>query len=216
MIANIIGEKVGMTHIFDKNGEVFPVTIIDTNPNIVIQKKNKKKDGYDALQLGFKTIPSKKANKPLLGHFKAAGVNTVLKVLGEVTVDNPDAFTLGQEIKNDIFKEGDYVDVTGISKGKGFAGVMKRHHFKGTPASHGVSIMHRRGGSVGCRTYPGKVFKGKRMAGHLGDEAVTIQKLKIVKSDAEKGILLIKGCVPGAYGGIVRIKKTVKRIKKAK
>ncbi len=215
MISEIIGEKIGMTHLFGKDGEVVPVTVINTKPNIVIQKKTVEKDGYNAIQLGFKVIPARKVNKPLAGHFKVAGI-TSIKVAREVKTDNPAEYNIGQEINVDIFKEGDFVDVTGISKGKGFAGVMKRHHFKGVPASHGVSVMHRRGGSVGCRTHPGKVMKGKRMAGHMGCEQVTMQKLKVIKGDIDKGLLIIKGAVPGANGGIVKIKKTVKRVKKNK
>ncbi|MBI5206634.1 MAG: 50S ribosomal protein L3 [Candidatus Firestonebacteria bacterium] len=212
MITEIIGEKVGMTHIFDKDGSVIPVTVINTKPNIVIQKKNMEKDGYNAVQLGFGTVKKGKTNKPLQGQFKAAKTEP-LKVLKEVIVANSQEFQIGQEIKNDIFKEGDFVDVRGISKGKGFAGVMKRYNFHGVPATHGVSVMHRRAGSVGCRSFPGKVMKGKKMAGHMGDETVSVLKLKVIRSDVEKGILLIKGAVPGTYGGVVEIKKTVKRIK---
>ncbi|MBI5417261.1 50S ribosomal protein L3 [Candidatus Poribacteria bacterium] len=212
MITELIGEKIGMTHIFGKDGNVFAVTVINTKPNIVVQKKTKEKDGVSSIQLGFKTIPMRKANKALAGHFKIAGVEAV-REMRDVRVDNLDEYKLGQEIANDIFKEGDYVDVTGVSKGKGFAGVMKRHNFKGVPATHGVSIMHRRGGSVGCRTHPGKVMKGKRMAGHMGCENVTLQKLIVYRSDADKGLLLIKGAIPGATGGIVKVRKTTKRVK---
>ncbi len=204
----LIGKKLGMTQIFKPNGEAVPVTVIEAGPCVVVSKRTKEKEGYTALQLGFGYIKPHKVNKPMKGIFKKAGVEPK-RYLREFRVDNVDDFEIGQEIKVDIFKEGERVDITGISKGKGFAGGMKRHGFSGGPASHG-SAFHRYGSSLGAHTEPGHVFKGKRMAGHMGNVRVTVRNLEVVKIYPEKNLLLVKGGVPGSRNSIVLIKKSKK------
>ncbi len=208
MPLGLIGKKLGMTQIFKPNGEAVPVTVIEAGPCVVVSKRTKEKEGYTALQLGFGYIKPHKVNKPMKGIFKKAGVEPK-RYLREFRVDNVDKFEIGQEIKVDIFEEGERVDITGISKGKGFAGGMKRHGFSGGPASHG-SAFHRYGSSLGAHTEPGHVFKGKRMAGHMGNVRVTVRNLEVVKIYPEKNLLLVKGGVPGSRNSIVLIKKSKK------
>lgn len=199
----IIGRKIGMTQIF-KNNKAIPVTVIKAGPCVVIQKKTVETDSYNALQLGFEEISEKKVNKPLLGHFKKFGVKP-FRILKEFRIENIDDFEIGQEIKVSMFKEGDIVDVTGWSKGRGFAGAMKRWGFRGGPKSHG-SKFHRQLGSVGQHTEPAKIWKGKKMPGRYGNERVTIRNLEVLKVDAENNLLVVKGGVPGARGGLLLIR----------
>lgn len=208
MPLGLIGRKLGMTQIFKPNGEVVPVTVIEAGPCVIVAKRSEDKEGYNALQLGFGHIKPHRVNKPLKGLFKKIGIEPK-RYLREFRVDSVEGFEVGQELKVDIFKEGEKVDVTGISKGKGFAGPMKRHGFSGGPASHG-SAFHSYGSSLGAHTEPGHVFKGKRMAGHMGSAKVTIQNLEIVKVYPEKNLLLVKGSVPGSRNSIVLIKKAKK------
>jgi len=199
----IIGRKVGMTQIF-KDNKAIPVTVIKAGPCVVVQKKTVETDGYNALQLGFEGISEKKVNKPLLGHFKKFGVKP-FRILKEFRVENVDEFEIGQEINVSMFKEGDVVDVTGWSKGRGFAGAMKRWGFRGGPKSHG-SKFHRQLGSVGQHTEPAKIWKGKKMPGRYGNERVTIRNLEVVEVDTENNLLVVRGGVPGARGGLLLIR----------
>ena len=203
----ILAKKLGMTQIFDETGKVIPVTVVEAGPNAVIQKKTVENDGYEAVQVGFVDLKDKKANKPVKGHFAKAGV-TPKKFIKELRLDDVSNFN-GDEIKADIFAEGDKVDVAGISKGKGYAGTIKRWGQHRGPMTHG-SGYHRGPGSMGMCSDPGRVFKGKRLPGHMGVERVTIQNLAVVKVDAEKNLVLIKGGVPGPKGGLLIIKDTVK------
>ncbi|HBT20971.1 MAG TPA: 50S ribosomal protein L3 [Peptococcaceae bacterium] len=207
MPKGLLGIKVGMTQIFNDKGELIPVTAVEAGPCQVIQKKTVEKDGYNAIQVGFMEIDERKVNKPMKGHFKKAGTK-MYRYVREFRVDNPDEYEVGQEIKVDIFSEGDKVDVVGTSKGKGFAGGIKRHGFKRGPSSHG-SRYHRRPGSLGAKG-PARVFKGRKMPGHKGVERVTIQNLEVIKSDAEKNLLLLKGSIPGPKKGLVIIKEAIK------
>jgi len=209
----IIGRKVGMTQIF-KDNKAIPVTIIKAGPCVVVQKKTVETDGYNALQLGFEEIPEKKVNKPLLGHFKKFGVKP-FRILKEFRVENVDEFEIGQEINVSMFKEGDVVDVTGWSKGRGFAGAMKRWGFRGGPKSHG-SKFHRQLGSVGQHTEPAKIWKGKKMPGRYGNERVTIRNLEVVEVDTENNLLVVRGGVPGARGGLLLIRSAKAPKKKNK
>ncbi|QTA38682.1 50S ribosomal protein L3 [Thermosipho ferrireducens] len=197
----IIGKKVGMTRIF-KDDKAIPVTVIKAGPCYVVQKKTVETDGYNAIQLGFEE--ARKVNKPMEGVFKKAGVKP-LKILREFRVENPEDFEIGQEIKVDIFEEGDKIDITGWSKGRGFAGAMKRWGFRGGPKSHGAKF-HRELGSVGQHTEPARIFKGKKMPGQYGNERVTILNSEIVKIDVENNLIAVKGGVPGARGGLVLIR----------
>ncbi|ANQ53879.1 MULTISPECIES: 50S ribosomal protein L3 [Thermosipho] len=197
----IIGRKLGMTRVF-VGDKVVPVTVIKAGPCFVVQKKTVETDGYNAIQLGFEE--AKKVNKPMEGVFKKAGVKP-LKVLKEFRVDNPENFDLGQEIKVDIFSEGDKIDITGWSKGRGFAGAMKRWGFRGGPKSHGAKF-HRELGSVGQHSEPARIFKGKKMPGQYGNERVTILNSEVVKIDVENNLIAVKGGVPGARGGLVLIR----------
>jgi large subunit ribosomal protein L3 len=208
----IIGKKVGMTQIFDSNGKVVPVTVIEAGPCVVVQKKTAEKDGYDAVQLGFEDVKEKKLTKPELGHLKKAGV-TLKKYLKEFRLADISRFNVGDEIKADIFAEGDRVDVTGISKGKGYSGVIKRHNVHRTPMSHGGGPIHRHPGSMSANSDPSRVFKGKIGAGQLGNEQVTVQNLDIVKVDASVNLIAVRGAIPGPKGGIVYLKNTVKNVK---
>ena len=208
---NILGRKIGMTQIFQENGAVVPVTVIEAGPIVVIQKKTVETDGYNAIQVGFAEVEEKKlkkVNKPTKGHFEKSEVK-VHKFVKEYRVDNVDEFEIGQEIKIDTFAEGDMVDVTGVSKGKGTQGVIKRHGFSRGRETHG-SKFHRAPGGMSAATYPGRVLKGHRMAGRMGNEKVTIQNLEVVRVDADRNLLLVKGAVPGPKKGIVSIKETVK------
>ena len=209
MMKGILGKKVGMTQIFDDNGVVVPVTLIEAGPCYITQKKTQEKDGYNAVQLGFSEMRDNKLNKPIAGHLKRANAPTV-KYLREFRVSNPDDYEEGQKIDVSIFRVGDKVDVTGTSKGKGFAGVVKRHHFAGGPKTHGQSDRWRAPGSVGAGSTPGRVLKGMRMAGRMGNERVTVQNLKIALVDPEKNILAIKGAVPGGKNGLIIINEAVK------
>ncbi|OQB15657.1 MAG: 50S ribosomal protein L3 [Firmicutes bacterium ADurb.Bin193] len=204
----ILARKLGMTQIFNEAGRLIPVTVVEAGPNPVIQKKTVENDGYNAVQVGFLDINEKKATKPLKGHFGKAGI-TPKKYLKEFRLDNTDDLNVGDEIKADIFAEGDRVDVTGISKGKGFAGTIKRWGTHRGPMTHG-SGYHRGPGSMGACSSPGRVMKGKRLPGHLGVEKVAVQNLTVIKVDAEKNIILIRGGLPGPKNGLLIIKNTVK------
>ena len=206
MPVGILGNKVGMTQVFMDNGDANPVTIIKVGPCVVTQIKTVSTDGYDALQLGYHEVPSRKCTKPELGHLNKANLAS-LKYLKEYLINNVEDFQLGQIIDVQTFKEGEFVDVTGISIGKGFAGNQKRHHFTRGPMSHG-SKNHRAPGSIGQGTTPGRVYPGKKMAGHLGASAVTIKKLKILKVDTKQNLLILKGSVPGKPGNLLSIRPT--------
>ena len=204
----IIGKKLGMTQLFDANGNVVPVTVIEAGPCVVAQKKTTENDGYEAVQIGYGDLKASKVNKPMKGHF-AKGDVAPKKVLREFRFEDTSAFNVGDIIKADAFAEGDAVDVRGTSKGKGYAGVIKRWNFSRLKESHGTGPVHRHGGSLGVID-PARVFKGKKMAGHLGNERVTVQNLSVVKVDAEKNIIAVKGAVPGPKGGIVVLFDSVK------
>lgn len=208
-MSGILAKKIGMTQIFE-NGKFIPVTVVEAGPNFVLQKKTVENDGYTALQLGFDEKKEKNTTKPVMGIFKKAGVNPQ-RFVKELRVDSVEGYELGQEIKVDVLAGVEFVDITGTSKGKGTSGVMKRHGFGGNRASHGVSRNHRLGGSIGMSTWPGKVLKGKRMAGQYGNETVTVQNLKVVKVDAENNLLLIKGAVPGSKNSYIVVKPAVKK-----
>ncbi len=203
----ILGKKHGMTQIFVGN-EMIPVTVVEAGPCVVVQKKTKENDGYDAIQVGFGDVKEKRLIKPLKGHFAKANV-PFKKYLREFRLDDISAYEVGSEIKADIFSVGDRVDVIGTSKGKGFAGVVKRYNANRGPMAHG-SKYHRRPGSMGASSDPSRTFKGKRLPGHMGNERVTIQNLEVVKVDPEKNLLLIKGSVPGVKGSLLMIRDTVK------
>jgi len=209
MKKGIIGKKVGMTQIFDETGKVIPVTVIEAGPCTVVQKKTAEKEGYASVQLGFEDIAEKKLTKPELGHLKKAGVSPV-KYLKEFRLEDSSALNVGDVLKADVFAAGDKVDVTGISRGKGYAGVIKRWGAQRTPTTHGGGPVHRHAGSMGSSTDPSRIFKGKIGAGHMGVEQVTVENLDIVKVDAEMNLIAIKGAIPGPKGGIVYIKNTVK------
>lgn len=204
---NIMGRKIGMTQIFDENGVVIPVTVVKAGPLTVIQKKTTEIDGYNAVQVGYEDAKEKKVNKPRKGHFTKSDVKAK-KYLREFRVDNIDEFEIGQEIKVDTFEEGEKVDVTGTSKGKGTQGVIKRHGFAIGPATHG-SLFQRRPGGLSAAAYPGRVFKGKKMGGRMGNQKVTIQNLEVVQIDVDKNLILIKGAIPGPKKSLVTIKETV-------
>lgn len=205
----IIGKKVGMTQIFDENGHVIPVTVIEAGPCVVTQKKTAEKDGYNSVQLGYEDIPERKLTKPEMGHLNKAGVSPK-KYLREFNLENAAELNVGDIIKADTFKAGDFVDITGTSKGKGYAGVIKRWNAGRTPTSHGGGPVHRHAGSMGSTTDPSRIFKGKIGAGHMGVEQVTIQNLDIVKVDPELNMIAVRGAIPGPKGGLVTIKSTVK------
>ncbi|MDD3346789.1 50S ribosomal protein L3 [Oscillibacter sp.] len=209
----IIGKKVGMSQIFDENGHVIPVTVIEAGPCTVVQKKTSEKEGYESVQLGYEDLPERKLSKPEMGHLNKAGVSPK-KHLREFNLESAE-LNIGDVIKADTFKTGDFVDVTGISKGHGYAGVIKRWGAHRTPTSHGGGPVHRHAGSMGSSTDPSKIFKGKIGAGHMGVDQVTVQNLSIVKVDPELNMLVVCGAVPGPKGGLVTIKSTVK-VHKAK
>ena len=204
----IIGKKIGMTQLFNDDGVLVPVTVIEAGPCTVVQKKEVEKDGYSAVQVGFIDVEEKKLTKPAKGHFQKSGV-AFKKFLRELKLDNASELNVGDEIKASVFEQGDKVDVSGISKGHGFAGTVKRWGTHRGPMSHG-SGYHRGVGSMGACSYPGKVMKGKKLPGHFGVEKVTVQNLTVVKVDEEKNLILVKGAIPGPKGGIVTIKNTVK------
>ena len=203
----ILGKKLGMTQVFTPEGNVIPVTVIEAGPNVVLQKKDLENDGYEAVQLGFSDKKESRTNKPEVGHAKKAGA-TPKRYVREIRGINLADFEVGQEIKADLFTEGEFVDVTGISKGKGFAGVIKRWGQSTGPMSHG-SRYHRGPGSMGS-IQANRVPKGKRLPGHMGTETITIQKLEVIRVDAERNVLLVKGSVPGPKNGFVKVKQTVK------
>ena len=206
----ILGRKIGMTQIFTEAGEVVPVTVVEAGPVVGTQVKTIENDGYNAVQVGFVDAKEKSLNKPQKGHLAAA--NVLKKHLKEFRVEAVDAYTVGQEIKADVFAAGEMIDVTGISKGKGFQGPIKRHGQSRGPESHG-SRYHRRPGSMGACSYPGRVFKNKKLAGHMGSVKVTVQNLEVVRVDADKNFILVKGAIPGAKGSVVTLKEAVKASK---
>ena len=206
----ILGRKIGMTQIFTEAGEVIPVTVLEAGPVVVTQVKTTENDGYTAIQVGFGDAKEKSLNKPQKGHLAAA--NTLKKHLKEFRVDSVEEYTVGQEIKADLFAAGELIDVTGISKGKGFQGPIKRHGQSRGPETHG-SRYHRRPGSMGACSYPGRVFKNKKLAGHMGSVKVTVQNLEVVRVDADKNFILVKGAIPGAKGSVVTLKEAVKASK---
>ena len=206
----LLGTKLGMTQVWNENGKLIPVTVIEVATNVVTQVRTPERDGYNAVQIAYGQIDPRKVNQPLTAHFEAAGV-TPRRHLTEVRTANAADYSLGQELTAEsTFEAGQLVDVVGTSKGKGFAGVMKRHNFKGVSASHGSHRNHRKPGSIGASSTPSRVFKGMRMAGRMGGERVTVLNLTIHAVDAEKGLLLVKGAVPGARGRIVYVRNAVK------
>lgn len=212
----IIGKKVGMSQIFDENGHVIPVTVIEAGPCVVTMKKTAEKDGYESVQLGYEDVPERKLNKPEMGHLTKAGVSPK-KHLKEFKLENAAELNIGDLVKADTFKAGDFVDVTGTSKGHGYAGVIKRWGAQRTPMTHGGGPVHRHAGSMGSSSDPSKIFKGKIGAGHMGVDQVTVQNLSVVKVDPELNMLVVCGAVPGPKGSLVTIKSTVKvhKIKQA-
>src|SRR5690625_3374100 len=211
-IKGILGNKLGMTQVFDENNRVVPVTVVKAGPCVVTGIRTEDKDGYNAVQIAYGAIDPRKVTKPVAGQFEKAGV-TPRRHVAEIRLDTADqaaGFEVGQEIGADVFSDGAFVDVTGTSKGKGFAGAMKRHGFAGQGASHGTQAVHRKPGSIGGAATPGRVFKGKPMAGRMGNERVTTMNLKVHKVDAEAGVLLIKGAIPGRNGGLVMVRSAVK------
>ena len=206
----ILGKKLGMTQIFAEDGIVIPVTVVEAGPIVVTQIKTVEKDGYNAVQIGFGEAKEKSLNKPQKGHLAAA--NVLKKHLKEFRVDSVEGYTVGQEIKADLFTAGEKIDVSGTSKGKGFQGPIKRHGQSRGPESHG-SRYHRRPGSMGACSFPGRVFKNKKLAGHMGSVKVTVQNLEVVKVDTDKNLILVKGAIPGPKGSVVTIKEAVKSSK---
>lgn len=211
MKKGLIGRKVGMTQIFDEKGNVIPVTVIEVEPNVIAQVKTVETDGYNAIQLGFGEVKDKHINKPEAGHFAKAKIANK-KHLREFRLDSIEGMKVGDEVKADIFAAGEKIDVQGTSKGKGFQGVIKRHGQSRGPMGHG-SMYHRRPGSMGSTSTPGRVFKGKKLPGHMGKVTITIQNLDVVRTDMDKNVLLIKGSVPGPKGAILKIKSAVKATK---
>jgi large subunit ribosomal protein L3 len=209
-VKGLLGKKLGMTQVWDENNKFIPVTVIEVGPNVVTQIRNAERDGYEAIQIAAGAIDPRKVNKPAAGHFEAAGV-TPRRTLTEIRTNDSAEYTLGQELTVDsTFTAGQKVDVVGTSKGKGFAGVMKRHGFHGVGASHGAHRNHRKPGSIGASSTPSRVFKGMRMAGRMGGERVTVLNLTVHAIDIEKGLMLVKGAVPGARGRIVYVRNAVK------
>ncbi|GLY41243.1 50S ribosomal protein L3 [Amycolatopsis sp. NBRC 101858] len=205
----ILGTKLGMTQVFDEQNRVVPVTVVKAGPNVVTQVRTQEKDGYKAVQLAFGAVDPRKVNKPRTGHYDKAGV-TPRRYLAELRTTDAETYEVGQEITAEVFAAGVEVDVTGTSKGKGYAGVMKRHGFKGQGASHGAQAVHRKPGSIGGCATPGRVFKGLRMAGRMGNDRVTTQNLTVHAVRAEDGLLLIKGAVPGPKGGLLFVRSAAK------
>ena len=206
----IIGKKVGMTQIFDEAGRVIPVTVIEAGPSTVVQKKTEEKDGYNAVQLGYQDVPERKLTKPELGHLKKAGEGVLKKELKEFRLADCESLNVGDVVTCEAFAEGDRVDVTGVSKGHGFQGVVKRHGAAVKRNTHGGGPVHRHQGSLGAGTTPGRIMKGRDGAGHMGVDQVTVQNLSVVKVDPELNMLVVCGAVPGPKGGLVTIKSTVK------
>lgn len=208
-VTALLGTKLGMTQVWDDQGRVVPVTVIQVDTNVVTQVRNAETDGYDAVQLAFGAIDPRRVTQPLRGHFEKAGV-TPRRHVAEIRTTTAGDFSLGQEISADVFEVGQLVDVTGTTKGKGTAGVMKRHGFKGVSASHGAHRNHRKPGSIGGASTPSRVFRGLKMAGRMGNERKTVQNLRIESVDVEKGLILVKGAVPGNKGGVVLLRSAVK------
>ena len=209
MKKGIIGKKIGMTQIFDEAGNVVPVTVIEAGPCVVVQKKTTETDGYDSVQLGFEDIADKKLTKPVAGHFAKAGV-AAKRHLKEFRLDDAKTMNVGDVVAADTFAAGDRVDVTGITKGHGYSGVIKRWNCHKLRMTHGVGPVHRQPGSMGANSSPSRIFRNKKMAGQYGNEQVTVQNLNVVRVDAEKNLIAVKGAIPGAKGGIVFIRNTVK------
>ena len=205
----ILGEKLGMTQVWDEENKIVPVTVVKAGPCVVTQVRSAETDGYAGVQLGFGTIDPRKVNKPSAGHYAKAGV-TPRRHLVELRTDDASEYTLGQELGPDVFEAGQTVDVAGTSKGKGFAGTMKRHNFHGVGASHGAHRNHRKPGSIGAGSTPSRVFKGLKMSGRMGGDSVTVQNLTVHAVDTEKGLLLIKGAIPGSIGSLVFVKSAAK------
>jgi len=213
MIKGILGKKLGMTQVFAVDGRCIPVTVVEAGPCVVLQKKTEATDGYNALQLGYGTMKSHRVNKPEMGHFKKAGMGAFAH-LRELAADNVDDYNVGDEVScASVFAAGDIVDVTATSKGKGFQGVMKRWNFAGGRATHG-SMFHRAPGAIGCSAWPSRVFKGKKMAGQMGNAQVTVQNLQVVDVRPEENLLLVKGAIPGPKNCLVMIRKGIKAKKK--
>lgn len=206
----IIGKKLGMTQVFTPEGVVIPVTVVEAGPCPVVQVKNTEKDGYDAVVVAFDKQKAQRVNKPMTGAFKKAGVDSY-RIVKELKFENASEYSLGQEVKADIFAEGDIVDVTGTTRGRGFTGVIQRWNQHRLKMTHGVGPVHREVGSMGANSTPSRVFKNKNMPGHYGVERVTMQNLEIVKVDPSRNILLVKGCVPGPKGSVITIREAVKR-----
>ena len=204
-VGTILGRKLGMTQVWSEDDRLLPVTVIEAGPCVVSQVKTEKRDGYQAIQMGFEDLPAKKVNKPIAGHFKKAGISP-MRILREVRVADASEFKTGQKVGVDEFAETKKVNVSGISKGKGFAGVMKRYNFGGGRATHG-SHFHRAPGAVGQCATPSRVFKGLKLPGHMGSEKVTVRNLEVVRVDAEQNLLLVKGAVPGAKGALLTIRQ---------
>lgn len=211
MIEGLLGKKLGMTQIFDETGQVVPVTVLEIGPCVVTQVKTMERDGYEALQIGFGDL--KRPNSPERGHLKASGANS--KVLREVKTDAIADYNVGQVLDCTVFEAGEMVDVSGTSKGKGFAGVMKRHNFRGGPKTHGQSDRHRAPGSIGASATPSRVIKGMKMAGRMGNKRVTVQNLTVVRVDLDRNVVLVRGSVPGANGEVILVRHSVKQRERA-
>ena len=209
-VKGLLGTKLGMTQVWDENNRIVPVTVVAAATNVVTQVRTPEKDGYNAVQIGFGEVDGSRVNKPGSGHFTKAGV-TPRRHLAEIRTADAPSYTIGQELSPELFAAGDEVDVTGTSKGKGYAGVMKRHGFHGVGASHGAHRNHRKPGSIGACATPGRVFKGMRMAGRMGTDTVTTQNITVHAVDLDKGLILLKGAVPGAKGGLIVIRSAAKR-----
>jgi len=212
-MTGILGTKLGMTQVFDEAGQVVPVTVVQAGPCVVTGVRTSDRDGYSAVQIGYGEINPRKVTKPVAGLFEKAGV-TPRRYLAEIRTDSASEYTLGQEVTASVFEAGQKVDVSGKSKGKGTAGVMKRHGFKGLGASHGTQRKHRAPGSIGACATPGRVFKGVRMAGRMGSAKTTVQSLTVQAVDGDKNLLLIKGAIPGPNGGLVMVRPTVREVAK--
>jgi len=209
-IKGVLGKKLGMTQVFDESNRVVPVTVVEAGPCVVTRVRTPERDGYSAIQLGYGQVDPRKVNKPLGDYLRKHNI-TPRRYFAEVRTDDASEYQIGQEIRADVFEAGQYVDVTGRSKGKGYAGVMKRHGFRGLGASHGTQRKHRSPGSIGGCATPGRVFKGLRMAGRMGNVRTTVQNLKVHAVDAEKGLILVKGAVPGPNGSLVLIRTAAKK-----
>lgn len=208
MIKGLLGRKVGMTQIFDERGVVVPVTVINVGPCVVTHVRTLDRDGYEAVQIGFEDVPPRKLTMPQRGHLQKAGM--MVRYLREFKADNPGEHEVGEVVRADLFQVGQKVDISGYSKGRGFAGVVKRHHFRGGPRTHGQSDRHRAPGSIGGGNAPGRVWKGQKMAGRMGNKRVTVQNLEVVRVDPEKNLLLVRGAVPGPNKGLLHIRQAAK------